>query len=150
MPTENSSPRTDPPPAPGPEGAAESAGGVAGSPRKNTRLLAILGAIAVYLFLALWLRPEMAGPLSGPLTDLHDSVSDRFRKHPDHLIDLNTASPAELQQLPGIGPVMAAQIIRFREQSGPIRRPEDLLALPRMTRRVLDRIRPYILVNGTQ
>ena len=114
--------------------------------RSRTRAIAIFGAVAAYLLLAVWLRPEMAGPLSGPLTDLHDSVSDRFRKHPDHLIDLNTATPAELQELPGIGPVTAAQIIRFREQ-GPIRRPEDLLALPRFTRRTLDRIRPYIVVG---
>jgi len=92
----------------------------------------------------------MAGPLSGPFVDLHDSVSDRFRKHPDHLIDLNTASPAELEQLPGVGPATAAQIIRFREQSGPFRRPEDLLAIPRITRRTLDRLRPYITVNGPQ
>src|SRR5271168_2037569 len=49
----------------------------------STRLIAILGTLAAYLFLAIWLRPEMAGPLSGPLTDLHDSVSDRLRKHPD-------------------------------------------------------------------
>ncbi|HMD31214.1 MAG TPA: helix-hairpin-helix domain-containing protein [Candidatus Acidoferrales bacterium] len=116
----------------------------------STRLIAILGTLAAYLFLAIWLRPEMAGPLSGPLTDLHDSVSDRLRKHPDHPIDLNTATPAELQELPGVGPATAAQIIHFREQSGPIRRPEDLLALPRFTRKTLERIRPYVVVGSPQ
>jgi len=115
----------------------------------RTRLLAILGIVALYLLLAVWLRPQMAGPLAGPFTDLHDSVSDHFRKHPDHLIDLNTATPAELQQLPGIGPSTAAQIMRFREQSGPIRRLEDLLSLPRFTRHTLDRIRPYVIVAET-
>jgi len=129
--------------------ANESRGhGQPAAPRRNrTRLIAILGAFAAYLVLAVWMRPEMTGPLSGPLTDLHDSVSDRFRKHPDHLIDLNTATPAELQALPGIGPATAAQIMRFREQSGPIRQPEDLLALPRFTRKSLERIRPYVFVK---
>jgi len=92
----------------------------------------------------------MAGPLSGPLTDLHDSVSDRFHKRPARPVDLNTATAAELEQLPGVGPATAAQIIRFREQSGPIRRSEDLLAIPRITRRTLDRLRPYIVVNPSQ
>ncbi len=121
----------------------------AASSRRKTRLIALLAAVAAYLVLAFWLRPELAGPLSGPLTDLHDSVSDRFRKHPEHPVDLNSATAEELQQLPGIGPATAAQIIRFREQSGPFRRPEDLLAIPRITRRTLDRLRPYIVVKGS-
>lgn len=114
------------------------------------RLVAILGLVAAYLLLAVWMRPQMAGPLAGPLADLHDSVADRFRKHPDHPIDLNTATPAELQQLPGVGPATAAQIIQFREQSGPIRRLEDLLALPRITRKTIERMRPYVVVQPAQ
>jgi competence ComEA-like helix-hairpin-helix protein len=159
MPTENFSPQTEPsgqPPAPGAANPAGKRDGAAPEPssepprssRSRTRLIAILAAVAAYLLLALSLRPELAGHLSGPLTVLHDTVSDRFHKHPDHPIDLNTATAEELQQLPGVGPSTAAQIIRFREQSGPIRKPEDLLALPRFTRRSLDRIRPYIVVNG--
>jgi competence ComEA-like helix-hairpin-helix protein len=148
MPREHPSPGTEAARPVGPGSAAKSVD-AAPAPRQNsTRLIAILGVIVAYLVLALWLRPQMAGPLAGPLTDLHDSVSDHFHKHPDHPVDLNTATPWELQQLPGIGPATAAQIIRFREQSGPIQRPEDLLALPRFTRKTLERIRPYITVGS--
>jgi competence ComEA-like helix-hairpin-helix protein len=135
MPTENSSPPTE-------------EGGRAAPPRRRIRLYLLLAAIAVYLCLALWMKPGAAGRVSESLAGLRDSVSDRFHKHPDHPIDLNTATAADLEQLPGVGPAMAAQIIRFREQSGPIRRPEDLLAIPRMTRRALDRIRPYVVVRN--
>ena len=116
----------------------------------RTRAIAIVAAALLYLVLAVWLRPQMAGPLSGPLANLHDSLSARLQKHPGHPIDINTATAAELQQLPGVGPSMADEIIRFRRQSGPIRSAEDLLAVPRMTRRSLDRIRPYIVVDSSR
>jgi len=35
-----------------------------------------------------------------------------------HLVDINTASAAELELLPGIGPVTAAEIIRDRNENG--------------------------------
>ncbi len=116
--------------------------------RNHVRLVAILTAIAIYLAVALWMKPGAAGRISDSLAGWPDSVADRFHKHPDHPIDLNTATAAELEQLPGIGPATAAEILRFREQSGPIRRPEDLLAIPRITRRALDRIRPYVFVGN--
>ena len=149
MPAESSSPRTERTARSTPA-AGEAAGDGAARRRVRNRLLAILAAIALYLCLALWLKPGAAARVSQSFADFRDSVSDRFRKHPDHPIDLNTATADELEQLPGVGPATAAQIIRFREQGGPFRRPEDLLAMPRMTRRSLDRIRPYIVVGSSR
>ncbi|HXZ18899.1 MAG TPA: helix-hairpin-helix domain-containing protein [Candidatus Acidoferrales bacterium] len=111
-------------------------------------MLAILAAITVYLGVAFWMKPGAASRVADSIAGIRDSVSDRFHKHPDHPIDLNTATAAELAQLPGIGPATAAEIIRFRQQSGPIRRLEDLLAIPRITRRAIERIRPYIVMEN--
>ena len=41
-------------------------------------------------------------------------------------VNLNAASAEELQSLPGIGEVLAARIIEYREQSGPFACPEEL------------------------
>lgn len=45
-------------------------------------------------------------------------------------IALNTASAAELETLPGVGPVLAERIVSFRDQNGRFDVVEDLLEVP--------------------
>lgn len=45
-------------------------------------------------------------------------------------ININSASFEELLELPGIGEVKATEIIKFRGQKGPFKKPEDLLQVP--------------------
>jgi competence protein ComEA len=45
----------------------------------------------------------------------------------DRGIDLNRSSVAELEELPGVGPVLAARIVEYRETNGPFNAVEDLL-----------------------
>lgn len=45
----------------------------------------------------------------------------------DGLIDINTADETELQELPGVGPVLAGRIIAHRETVGRFESVEDLL-----------------------
>ena len=41
-------------------------------------------------------------------------------------VRINLVNPAELLELPGIGPEQAGAILRFRAEHGPIKDPEDL------------------------
>jgi competence ComEA-like helix-hairpin-helix protein len=66
---------------------------------------------------------------------------------PSHRIDLNRATLAQLERLPDIGPVKARAILRFRQDSGPFERVDDLLAVRGISRRRLDKIRPYVFVG---
>jgi len=69
------------------------------------------------------------------------------KKHPpEQPLDLNSATAKELQELPGIGPTTAQAIVDFRVKSGPFRRVEDLLAIPKITKERLEKIRPYVKV----
>jgi competence ComEA-like helix-hairpin-helix protein len=69
------------------------------------------------------------------------------KKPPTKPIDINTATIEQLQQLPGIGPVMAKSIFDFRKKSGPFRRPEDLLAIRGISENRYKAIAPYVVVS---
>jgi competence ComEA-like helix-hairpin-helix protein len=68
------------------------------------------------------------------------------KKPPAHPIDLNRATAAQLERVPGIGPSTAQAILRFRKKSGPLRSVDDLLSVRGIGRKRLERMRPYLTV----
>ena len=70
------------------------------------------------------------------------------KRLPARPLDLNAATAAQLQQLPGVGPGTAQQIVSFREKSGPFQRVEDLLAIHGISKVKLEKLRPYVFVKS--
>jgi competence protein ComEA len=62
-------------------------------------------------------------------------------------VDLNRAGPAELDALPGLGPVLAERIVEHRRRHGRFERVEDLLAVRGVGPRLLERLRPRVRVG---
>ena len=65
---------------------------------------------------------------------------------PAQPINLNTATIAQLETLPGIGPNTAKSIVDFRNHSGPFQRVEDLLAIKGISKSKLEKLRPYVTI----
>lgn len=63
------------------------------------------------------------------------------------LINLNTATLEELDALPGVGPVLASRIMRFRERRGGFRRIEELLAIPGISEARWQVLRKLVVVE---
>jgi competence ComEA-like helix-hairpin-helix protein len=59
-------------------------------------------------------------------------------------VSLNTADVAELDALPGIGPVKARAIVAFRDSAGPFRDARDLGRVPGFSRALVDRLLPRV------
>jgi competence protein ComEA len=62
-------------------------------------------------------------------------------------IDINTASAAELEKLPGIGKGLAERIIEHRETFGPFRRTEHLIIVRGISDRRYRALRDLITVE---
>ncbi len=61
--------------------------------------------------------------------------------------NLNTATAAQLELVPGIGPKTAEQIITFREKH-PFKAVDDLSKLKGFGKKRLEKLRPFLSVSG--
>lgn len=65
---------------------------------------------------------------------------------PAALINLNTATAAELEKLPGVGVKVAARIIEYRTKNGPFRKIEELMNVQGIGEKSFLKLRPQLTV----
>ncbi|WP_151524246.1 helix-hairpin-helix domain-containing protein [Serinicoccus kebangsaanensis] len=66
---------------------------------------------------------------------------------PVQLLDLNSATGPELEELPGIGPVTAGHILDWREQHGRFATVEELMEVSGIGERTLEQLEPLVSVG---
>jgi competence protein ComEA len=93
--------------------------------------------------------PSAAGALEAGGGPNPEGSGIAAQPEPGRLLDLNRAGPAELDALPGIGPVLAGRILEHRNRYGPFQEPEDLLAVPGIGPRLFERLRPLVRVGAS-
>jgi competence ComEA-like helix-hairpin-helix protein len=62
-------------------------------------------------------------------------------------ININTASQAELERLPGIGRALAGRIIEYRQNFGRFRRAEHLMMVRGISARRFQAMRPLVIAE---
>lgn len=63
-------------------------------------------------------------------------------------VNLNTATQVELENLPGIGPVLARRIIDYREQEGGFKKTEDLVRVYGIGNKTYESLKNRVTVYG--
>jgi competence ComEA-like helix-hairpin-helix protein len=78
----------------------------------------------------------------------HDSGHARRTRAEDAgPLDVNLASAADFERLPGVGPALAARIVDVRAREGPFGSVDDLRRVPGLGNATLERLRPSLVVN---
>ena len=110
----------------------------AGWPRASQRVL-LAGAAALLAFTLFAAQRAARTPLESPVPD-DPALEVR--------IDLNAATAAELEALPGIGAALAARIVAEREARGGFRSVDDLERVPGVGEKLVGRLRPLVTCGG--
>jgi len=64
------------------------------------------------------------------------------------VLNLNTATVAELEHLPGIGPKVAARIVDYRTKKGPFRKTEELMNVQGIGEKSFLKLRAQLTVGA--
>jgi competence protein ComEA len=75
------------------------------------------------------------------------SATAGSRAAPAALLNINTASLAELDALPGIGPAKARALLRYREEHGEFATVEELASVPGLSGATLARLKERVVAR---
>ena len=121
--------------------------GMTPAERRGARVLALVLAIGTLSDLHRARCPETVAPLPARVV-APDTASRPRAPAPAGLltqgVDLDSAGVADLDALPGIGPVLARRIVEHRRIHGGFRHVDELLLVPGIGPRLLERLRPYL------
>jgi len=110
-------------------------------------LLGLTLAFLAVLFLSAW-RERAAAPDDGYRVEVERAAPAEELVPEKRLLDVNTATAEELQELMGIGPVLAQAIVDYRAAHGPFSSVDELLAVSGIGEAKLGGIREDVTVGG--
>jgi competence protein ComEA len=76
------------------------------------------------------------------------SAAARVRATPGAPVNLNAASLAQLQTLPGVGPSTAQRILDYRQKNGAFKKIEELMNVKGMGEKSFLKLKPLVTVGA--
>jgi competence protein ComEA len=111
-------------------------------PKQVHRTLVVLCSLAAVLLVAALCEARPAAKAAGPPAATAGSTAA-----PAGVVNVNTATEAQLQLLPRIGPAKARAIVKHRSRAK-FRNPWDLTRVKGIGRKSFRSLRPYVAVKG--
>jgi competence protein ComEA len=90
----------------------------------------------------------LAPLVARPAGDLPGGSSPRPETRLVGVVNVNTATPDQLELLPGVGPARARAIVEYRKTHGAFKQIDDLVEVSGIGPVALERIRRHCAVQG--
>ncbi len=90
--------------------------------------------------------PSVGEDLGVPVSDT-SAAADGSTVGADGLLDLNSASAADLEDLPGIGATIAERILAYRDERGGFTSVDDLKEVSGVGAKLFERIAPLVTIR---
>ena len=103
----------------------------------------LLSAVAVAGFL-------VSQPFMAHAAQTKSSPRSAAKPAVTSIVNINTASAAELEALPGIGAKTAARIIDHRQKNGPFKKIEELMNVRGVGEKAFLKLKPQISVGAVK
>jgi|YNPNPStandDraft_1061719.scaffolds.fasta_scaffold19495_2 competence protein ComEA len=85
-------------------------------------------------------------PPPAPPSRASPAAPGQKSSQPPGKININTATAAQLELLPRVGPAIARRILEYRQKNGFFGKPEDLMAVPGIGEKTFAQMQPYVTV----
>lgn len=66
------------------------------------------------------------------------------------VVNINTASAADFEGLPGIGPKLAARIVDYRQKNGPFKKLEELMNVQGLGEKNFLKLKPQLTLGNSK
>ena len=103
------------------------------------RRLCMAGAIVLVLLLA--------GTSSEARAHVRTQAQTTAQPAAAPLVNLNTATAADLAKLPGIGPAVAARILEYRQKNGGFKKIEELMNVKGIGEKTFLKLKPLVTIT---
>lgn len=122
------------------------------TPQETKALIFLLAALLVGSAITLYKRthPQFAPELiieKKEIDPQHQTQSPLHQEQGKKKINLNQATTAELQLLPGVGPTLSKRIVEYRENKGQFEKIEDLMQVQGIGLKTFKQIQDYITIE---
>lgn len=119
---------------------------------KTIRTLAATFALTIAALVgspALAAAPDANIDADADIVDVQLDGGDRFDAAVvlEGQININTASAAELEQLPGVGPAIAERIVSYRDKH-PFAQRNHIMRVKGIGQKTFDKVKDFLIVEG--